>query len=35
MHLSLKLTAVATLAALGCIGTSAMAQEQVVKIGHV
>ena len=35
MHLSLKLTAVATLAALSCIGTSAMAQEQVVKIGHV
>jgi branched-chain amino acid transport system substrate-binding protein len=35
MHLSLKLTAVASLAALGCIGTSVMAQEQVVKIGHV
>ena len=35
MHLSLKLTAVATLAAFGCLGTSAMAQEQVVKIGHV
>jgi branched-chain amino acid transport system substrate-binding protein len=32
MHLSLKLTAVATLAA---ISSSAMAQEQVVKIGHV
>jgi branched-chain amino acid transport system substrate-binding protein len=35
MHLSLKLTAVATFAALGCIGTAAMAQEQLVKIGHV
>lgn len=32
MHLSLKLTAVATLAALSSL---AMAQEQVVKIGHV
>ena len=32
MHLSLKLTAVATLAA---ISTLAVAQEQVVKIGHV
>ena len=32
MHLSLKLTAVATLAALS---TLAVAQEQVVKIGHV
>ena len=32
MHLSLKLTAVATLAA---ISTLAMAQDQVVKIGHV
>jgi branched-chain amino acid transport system substrate-binding protein len=32
MHLSFKLTAVATLAALGSL---AMAQEQVVKIGHV
>jgi branched-chain amino acid transport system substrate-binding protein len=35
MHLTLKLTAVATLAAFGCLGNSAMAQEQVVKIGHV
>ena len=35
MHLSLKLTAVATFAALGFIGTAAMAQEQLVKIGHV
>jgi branched-chain amino acid transport system substrate-binding protein len=32
MHLSLKLTAVATLAAIGSL---AMAQDQVVKIGHV
>jgi branched-chain amino acid transport system substrate-binding protein len=32
MHLSLKLTAVATLAAISSL---AMAQEQVVKIGHV
>jgi branched-chain amino acid transport system substrate-binding protein len=32
MHTSLKLTAVATLAAMGSL---AMAQEQVVKIGHV
>jgi branched-chain amino acid transport system substrate-binding protein len=32
MHLSFKLTAIATLAALGGL---AMAQEQVVKIGHV
>ncbi len=32
MHLSFKLTAVATLAA---VGTMASAQEQVVKIGHV
>ena len=35
MHLSLKLTAVATLAAFCCFSTPAMAQEQVVKIGHV
>ena len=35
MHLSLKLTAVATLAAFCCVSTPAMAQEQVVKIGHV
>jgi branched-chain amino acid transport system substrate-binding protein len=32
MHLSLKLTAIATLAAISSL---AMAQEQVVKIGHV
>ncbi len=32
MHLSFKLTAVATLAAIGSL---AMAQDQVVKIGHV
>ncbi|WP_353131786.1 branched-chain amino acid ABC transporter substrate-binding protein [Limnohabitans sp.] len=32
MHLSFKLTAVATLAAIGSL---ALAQEQVVKIGHV
>ena len=32
MHLSLKLTAVATLAAISSL---AMAQEQIVKIGHV
>ncbi len=35
MRTSLKLTAVATLAALGGWSSSAMAQEQVVKIGHV
>jgi branched-chain amino acid transport system substrate-binding protein len=35
MHLSLKLTAAATLAAFCCVSTPAMAQEQVVKIGHV
>jgi branched-chain amino acid transport system substrate-binding protein len=35
MHLALKLTVVGTFAAMGCIGSSAMAQEQVVKIGHV
>ncbi len=35
MRTSLKLTAVATLAVLGGWSSSAMAQEQVVKIGHV
>lgn len=35
MRISHTLTAVATLAGLACIGNSAFAQEQVVKIGHV
>ena len=35
MRISHTLTAVATLAALSCLGSSAFAQEQVVKIGHV
>jgi branched-chain amino acid transport system substrate-binding protein len=35
MRTSLQLTAVATLVALSCVGNQAVAQEQVVKIGHV
>jgi branched-chain amino acid transport system substrate-binding protein len=35
MRISHTLTAVATLTALSCMGSSALAQEQVVKIGHV
>jgi branched-chain amino acid transport system substrate-binding protein len=35
MRISLQLTAVATLVAWSCAGGQALAQEQVVKIGHV
>ncbi|MBU3646920.1 MAG: branched-chain amino acid ABC transporter substrate-binding protein [Limnohabitans sp.] len=35
MRTSLQMTAVATLVALSCVGNQAVAQEQVVKIGHV
>ena len=35
MRISLQLTAVATLVAWSCAGSQALAQEQVVKIGHV
>ncbi len=35
MRISLQLTAVATLVAWSCAGSQALAQDQVVKIGHV